>query len=133
MLFQCVSKRRHFLWSGKITYEEAFQNLLKSYLPFAGSLENLMQRKVEATERRDSMVKCRKMPFGGKGLVKIPWDSTCMRVIWKLLNTFGWILKNYRNTLPLNRVDQLVWSAKNEILFYLSKPGIRHILNGIIL
>ena len=26
------------------------------------------------------------------GLVNILWDSPCMRVIWKLLNTFGWIL-----------------------------------------
>ena len=29
-------------------YEEAFQNLLKSYLSFAGSLESLMKKKGEA-------------------------------------------------------------------------------------
>ena len=86
----------------------------------------------KATERRDSMVKRKKTPFGGKGLVKILWDSTCMRVMWKLFNTFGWILKNYRNAL-LHRVDQLVRNAKNETLFYLSELGIRHILNDIIL
>ena len=52
------------------------------------------------------------MPFGGEGLLKIPWDSPCMRIILKLLNTLRWILKNYRNSLPLHRVDQLVRSAK---------------------
>ena len=55
ILFQCrkkkaVSQTRHFLWSGKITYEESFQRLLKSCLLFAGSLESLMQKKGETTE-----------------------------------------------------------------------------------
>ena len=55
MLFQCRKKEsclpnKTFLWSGKITYEEAFKSLLKSYLLFAGSLEILMQQKGETTE-----------------------------------------------------------------------------------
>ena len=79
------------------------------------------------------MVKCREMLFRLEGLVKILWDSPCMMLIWKLLNTFGRILKNHRNVLPLHRVDQPVSSAKNEMLIYLSEPGTRHILNNIIL
>ena len=40
-----------------------------------------------------------------------------------------WILsQNCRNTLPLHAVDKLVRKAKNESLFHLSKPGIKHIL-----
>ena len=35
-----VSKRRNFFSSGKMTYEEAFQNLLKSCLSFGESLES---------------------------------------------------------------------------------------------
>ena len=34
-------------------------------------------------------MKCREMPFEGKGLVKIYRDSPCMLVLWKLLNTCG--------------------------------------------
>ena len=30
--------------------------------------------------------------FEGDGLVKIEWDSPCMMVIWKLLNTCGSVL-----------------------------------------
>ena len=44
-------------------------------------MESLMQKKGEATEKRDSMIKCMKMSFGVKGLVKIPWDSAGMRVM----------------------------------------------------
>ena len=55
--------------------------LLKPYLPFAGYMESLMQKKGKATEKRNSMIKCRKMSFGGKDLVKIPWDSAGIRVI----------------------------------------------------
>ena len=32
-------------------------------------------------------MKCGKTPFEGEGLVKIPRDSPCMMVFWKLLNT----------------------------------------------
>lgn len=45
--------------------------------------------KGEAIERRGSMVKCRKMSFGGEDLGKILWDSPYMRVMWKLVNTFA--------------------------------------------
>ena len=31
--------------------------------------------------------------------------------------------QNCRNTLPLSSFDQLVKSAKNEMLFYISEPG----------
>ena len=59
---------------------------------------------------------------GGGWPLKIPWDLPCMRVVWKLLNTFGWILKNYRNAVPLHRLDQLLRSAKNEVVFHLIEP-----------
>ena len=89
-----VSKRRNFLWSEKITYEEAFQNLLKCYLFLAGLLENSNAENGEATEKRGCTVKCGENPIldGWGVVVKILWDSSYMRVIWKLLNTFGWIL-----------------------------------------
>ena len=35
-----VSKKRNFFWGEKMTYEEAFQNLLKSCLTFGGSLRS---------------------------------------------------------------------------------------------
>ena len=37
------------------------------------------------------------------------------------------MLKKYKNVLSLHRVDQLVRSAKNEMLYCLSEPEIRHI------
>lgn len=54
--------------------------------------------------------------------------------IWvNILCMLDWILsRNFRNTLPLRTVDQLVGSAKNEILLYLSKQEIRHRLDGPI-
>ena len=58
---KAVSQRKHFIWSVKITYEKALQNLLICYLLFAGSLENLIQKKRDATERKDSIVKSRKI------------------------------------------------------------------------
>ena len=65
-----VSKKRNFFWSEKMTYEEAFQNLLKSCLSFGGLCG---------------------VPIQKAGLVKILCDSPCMRIIWKLLNTLCWI------------------------------------------
>ena len=45
-----------------------------------------------------------------------------------------WVnIEKLQDALPLHRVDQLVRSAKTEILFYLSEPGIKHILNDIML
>ena len=65
---KAVSQRNYFLWSGKITYKEALQNLLRCYLLFAGSLESLIQKKGDATERKDSIVKSRKIFFFGGGV-----------------------------------------------------------------
>ena len=45
------------------SYEEAFQNLLRCYLLFSGSLESLIQEKGDATERKDFIVKNRKIYF----------------------------------------------------------------------
>ena len=58
---KAVSQRKHFIWSVKITYEKALQNLLICCLLFAGSLESLIQKKRDATERKDSIVKSRKI------------------------------------------------------------------------
>ena len=118
--------RRNNVWG---SFPEPIEILFTFYRIFEES--NIKQG--EATERRGSMVKCREMLLRLEGLVKILWDSPCMRLIWKLLNTFGWILKNHRNVLPLHRVDQPVSCAKNEMLIYLSEPRTRHILNNIIL
>ena len=52
-----VSKRGNFLWSRKITYEEAFQNLWKCYLCFPGLLENSNAENGEATEKRGCTMK----------------------------------------------------------------------------
>ena len=42
-----------------------------------------------------------------------------------------WTLSQHcRDKLDLYTVDQLVRAAKNETLFYLSQPGIRHRLTG---
>ena len=50
--------------------------------------------------------------------------------IWCKLD---WILsQNCRNKLPLHTVDQLVRSAKNKMLLYLSEAGIRQRLDGPI-
>ena len=65
-------------------------------------MESLIQKKGDATERRVSIVKSRKIYiyffWGGEGgagrgrgvewLLKILWDAPFMRVVWKLLNTF---------------------------------------------
>ena len=44
-----------------------------------------------------------------------------------------WVNIEKLQECTLHRADQLVRSAKNDMLFYLSEPGIRHILNDIIL
>ena len=50
--------------------------------------------------------------------------------IWCMLD---WVLsQNCRNTLLLQTTDQLVSSAKNEMLLYLFKPGIKHRVDGPI-
>ena len=68
-----VSKRRNFLWSGKMAYEDAFQNLRKSCLSFGGFL--CMARGVR--ERRSSIVKYEKMSYRSR-LVKILCDPPRM-------------------------------------------------------
>ena len=51
-----------------------------------------MKKKFVENKRKCSIVKCGKMPSDGKGLMKIPWDSPCMTVLWKVFNTFGHFL-----------------------------------------
>ena len=64
-----ISKIRDFLSNRKITCEETSWNLLKSCLPFRGSLEGSNEEQMVgwrgggATERRGSMVKCGQMLF----------------------------------------------------------------------
>ena len=54
------------VWSGKITYDKAFQKRV---------FRELECRKIwDATERRDSVLKCRKMLFRAGGLVKTLWE-----------------------------------------------------------
>ena len=72
-----------------------------------------------ATEGRGSMMKCGETPFEWMGLVKILWYSPCMMVLWKLLNTFGWIIDACwisRNTLSWYIVVQLVSAQNNKTL-----------------
>ena len=82
-----------FFEAKKITYEEAFQNLLKSYLFFRGSLESF---KVKNYWKATNVGKDQFLESGGGrgGLVKILWDSPCIRVIWKLVNIFVWTLEH---------------------------------------
>ena len=55
-------------------------------------MESLLQKKGDATERKESIVKSRKIYiyffWGVEWLLKILWDTPCMRVALKLLNTF---------------------------------------------
>ena len=66
-----------------------------------------MKKKWEATEEKGSIVKCGEY-------------------IWMNI----WCMLGSRNTLHLHTVDQLMRSAKNDMLFYLSVQRIRHRLNG---
>ena len=45
------------------------------------------------TEQKEEvlMVICGETPLEGEGHVETPWDSLCRMVLWKLLNTCGWI------------------------------------------
>ena len=47
-----------------------------------------MKKKWGANRKRGSVVKCGKTPFEVGVLVQIRWDFSCMKVQWKLLNTF---------------------------------------------
>ena len=73
------------------------------------------------------------MPFGGEG----PYENPVGLYTYEgHMDTVEYIwvnIEKLQDALPLHRVDQLVRSAKTEILFYLSEPGIKHILNDIIL
>ena len=53
---------------------------------FEGSNDEKMVRHQKG---RGSIVKCGETLFEGEVLVKITWDSPCMMVLWKLLNTCG--------------------------------------------
>ena len=89
-----VSKRRNFLWSKKITYEEAFQNLLKACLFFRGSLESFQVKSDwEATNvGKDQFLESGE---GRGGFCENPVGlSMYERVIWKLVNIFVWTLEH---------------------------------------
>ena len=59
-----------------MTYEEAFQNLLKSCLSCGRFLESFnAEKNGEATKRTGSIVKCGKILYGG--LVKTLLDFSC--------------------------------------------------------
>ena len=47
-----ASKRVNFPWSEKLTYMETFQNLLKCYLSFGGSLESSNAKKRECNRKK---------------------------------------------------------------------------------
>ena len=97
---------------------------------FEGSNDEKMVRHQKG---RGSIVKCGETLFEGEVLVKITRDSPCMMVLWKLLNTCGWLFgafkiccgiysqtQNCRNSLPWHTVDQLVMNAQNEMLLWLA-------------
>ena len=77
-----------------MTYQKAFQNLLKSCLTFGGYFERYNEKKkkkkkqinTEATERRDPIVKRGKIPYDERSLKNL-WNSSYMWVIQKLFNT----------------------------------------------
>ena len=58
MRVEGICKSENLLWHGKITSEEALQNLLKSFLPLKGVWRVVMKKNAEATARRGSVVCC---------------------------------------------------------------------------
>ena len=83
-----------FFEAKKITYEEAFQNLLKSYLFFRGSLESF---KVKSYWEATNVGKDLFLESGGGrgGTCENPVGlSMYERVIWKLVNIFVWTLEH---------------------------------------
>ena len=112
--------------------KQRMKRLFRTYWNCIDLLEGLwralIQKNGKTTERRGSIVKCEKIQFsfwGGGLFVKILWDSPCLRVIWKLLNTFGWILVHTRLDLlsKLQKRTPFAWSRsageewKNEKVF----------------
>ena len=63
----------------------------KVLMNFSIFLRVLMKKYVWGTGRRGSMVKCGGTSLEGEGHIKSPWDALCKMVLWKLLNTCGWI------------------------------------------
>ena len=62
-------QKRNFVWSRKITCEEAFQDLSKSCVSSGGRLNGSNKEKNgQATEKRASLVKHRETPLGCWGL-----------------------------------------------------------------
>ena len=139
MLFHCGKKwsclqKKAFSLTGKNNVWRSFSEpveILFTFFKIFG--ESNAEKKGEGTGRRGSIVKVGKSSLWKRGL----WKSCGTLLVWgsygNNLNRFGWILKYYRNALCLHRVDQLVRSAKKEMLFYLSEPGISHMLNDIII
>ena len=97
-------QKRNFVWSRKITCEEAFQDLSKSCVSSGGRLNGSNKEKNgQATEKRASLVKHRETPLGCWGLggrwvlVKIPWDYFtffCQRKIsWEKWSYILWSIR----------------------------------------
>lgn len=90
-------------------------------------------KKIDA---RVSIVKYGETPFERKVLLKVfQRYFPCMTTLWKLFNTFGWIVAacligfctKLQKYTPF--VNQLVRNVKNETLLLLCKSGIRHRLD----
>ena len=61
-------QKGNFVWSRKITFEEACQDLLKYCVSFGWGLEFFHEKNREATEGRGFIMKCEETAFeGGKG------------------------------------------------------------------
>ena len=88
-----ISKRRNFLWSKKNNVRGTFSEPFEILFVFRGSLESF---KVKNYWEATNVGKDQFLESGGGrgGLVKFPWDSSCMRVIWKLVNIFVWTLEH---------------------------------------
>ena len=123
-----ISSKRNLFKTGKITCEEAFQGLMKSCV-YLGGIWRVLMKKVwgGATVGRSSTVKYVERLFEGAacensvGLSLYGDPIETVEYIWVNIRCmFDWILsQNYRNKLPLNTVDQLVRSAKNETLLWM--------------
>ena len=76
----CLQKRK-FSLNQKNNVWGSFSEPIEILFTFCRIFEESIAKQWEATERRGSMVKCWEMLFRLEGLVKILWDSPCMRLI----------------------------------------------------
>ena len=78
-----ISKRGNFSWNGKTTCEEASHKILKSYLSFGGDLEGSNEKKWGGNRKKSFYSEILGSTVWG-GLAKVPRDSPCATVLWKL-------------------------------------------------